>query len=199
MRDNILWMLDGASSHAIEAGKAWYPIARRWCQVKAREYGVRPIVVAAIISALSPRNKWQRNLYDAEQVLINYAEGYHHPFNIVSCTFRRNVERAWNIVDHDDPSIAMTSPKTRAFVDNIINPLSELVTVDVWAMRIAEGDMSLRAKPLGEKKYQMYASAYVDAAKEVGMKPCDIQAITWVEARSRARMKEAAFTQLRLL
>jgi len=190
-------MLDQASTDAVEAGLAWYPIARRWCKVKAREYGVRPVVVAALISALSPRNKWERNLYDAEQVLINYAEGFQHPFNIVSGTFRRNVEKAWNVVTLDKPALVTTSPKTRAFVDNIINPVSKRVTVDVWAYRICQGDMTLGAVSFTDKQYTTYASAYREVAVEHKLKACEVQAITWVEAR--AREKQSAMTQMRLL
>ena len=69
--DNVQWMLDNASVDAVESGTAWYPIVRRWCKVKAVEYSVRPVVVSALISALSPRNSWERNLTDAEQVLLN--------------------------------------------------------------------------------------------------------------------------------
>ncbi|MCK5308743.1 MAG: hypothetical protein KAJ73_09040 [Zetaproteobacteria bacterium] len=200
MKDNIMWMLEGASQDAILGGQAWYPIVRRWCRVKAAEYEVRPVVVAALISALSPRNKWKRNLSDAEQVLCQYAEGIQHPFGISSGTFRKNVEKAWNVVTLDRPELVMTSPKTEAFVDNIINPASELVTVDVWARRIAKGDMTLQAKSIGVRKYAEYSSLYKEVADEIGMKACEVQAITWVEARNRsAKFKRSAFTQLRLL
>jgi len=200
VKDNILWMLEGASPDAVLSGQAWYPIVRRWCHVKATEYGVRPVVVAALISALSPRNKWSRNLSDAEQVLCQYAEGFKHPFGIKSGTFHKNVYKAWNVVTHDDPTLVMTSPKTEAFVDNIIDPASELVTIDVWAHRIAMGDMTLQAKSIGVRKYAEFSSVYKEVAGEVGMKACDVQAITWVEARNRSdKFKRSAFTQLRLL
>ncbi len=198
--DNVQWMLDNASVDAVESGKAWYPIVRRWCKVKAAEYGVRPVVVAALISALSPRNRWERNLSDAEQVLINYAEGFHHPFNITSGTFRKNVEKAWRIVVNDNPDEVLTSPKTRAFIDNIINPGSQVVTVDVWALRVCEGDMFIGARSIGEKKYLEYSDAYMEVAHEMEVLPCTVQAITWVEARNRTMVaKKAAIQQMRLL
>jgi hypothetical protein len=96
----------------------------------------------------------------------------------------------------------MTSPKTRAFVDNITWPKSEEVTVDTWAYRIAEGNLMLPAKGLNEKRYLVYAEAYKNAAQRIGLRPCEVQAITWVEARDRVRthkkMRRAGASQLRL-
>ncbi len=198
--DNIMWMLNDASSDAVESGRAWYPLARRWCYAKADEYGVRPVVVAALISALSPRNRWERNLYDAEQVLLNYAEGFHHPFNVMSATFRKNVEKAWNVITLDDPGLVTTSPKTEAFVDNIIDPLSKLVTVDVWAHRVCMGDMTMKAKSIGRKQYAKYSLAFTRVAQEVGLRPYEVQAITWVEIKNRSKKyKKSGMIQKRLL
>lgn len=200
MRENILWLLEGASSDAIAGGTEWYPLARRWCKLQAKQYDVRPVVVAAIISALSPRNKWKTNLEDTIAVLESYADGYRHPFAIIAHTFRKNVERAWQVVVEDDPSYVTTSPKTRAFVDNITNPGSKLVTVDVWAMRICEGNLMMKPKTLDEKRYKRYADVYLDVAQEREMKPSVLQAITWVEARNRAGIDaRSAQQQLRLL
>ena len=200
MRDNVLWLLEGASSDAIAGGTQWYPLARRWCKLQAKQYDVRPVVVAAIISALSPRNKWKTNLEDTITVLESYADGYRHPFNITAHTFRKNVEKAWQVVVEDNPSLVTTSPKTRAFVDNIANPGSKLVTVDVWAMRICEGNLMMKPKTLTEKRYKRYADVYLDVAHEMEMKPSVLQAITWVEARNRAGIDaRSAQQQLRLL
>jgi hypothetical protein len=199
VQENVLWFYEQASPEAVQSGLAWYDIASRWCHIKAQEYEVRPEVVAAIVSALSPRNKWQRNLYDTEQVLLNYAEGYQHPLNIVSGTFRKNVEKAWRVIINDDPSEVLTSPKTKAFVDNIVNPHTSVeVTVDVWARRIAEGDLTLPARSIVGDAYVEYANAYREVAEDVGLRPCQLQAVTWVEARNRVGNKVVA-EQLRLL
>jgi hypothetical protein len=129
---------------------------------------------------------------------MQWADGVRHPFNIVSQTFRKNVEKAWDIVMTGDPAPAMRSPKTRAFVDNLSCLVSDEVTVDVWARRIAEGDLDLKAKGIGEKLYAQYAEAYREVARDVGRRPCEVQAITWVEARNRKRVR-ARGHQLRLL
>ena len=104
------------------------------------------------------------------------------------------------VVTEDDPSLVTTSPKTRAFVDNISNPRSKLVTVDVWAYRICEGNLLLKARSLVGDVYEKYADVYTELALEREMKPCVLQAITWVEARNRAGIDaRSARHQMRLL
>lgn len=202
MQDNILWFLEQASQAAYEDGMNWYQDAYKWSMFKADQYDVDAEVVAAIISALSPRNEWSRNLYDTDRLLMCYERGDSGPELVRSATFSKNVLKAWKVRHTSDVSLVMTSPKTRAFVDNITWPESKEVTVDTWAYRIAEGDLALPAKGLNEKRYLVYADAYKSAAQTCGLRPCEVQAITWVEARDRVRtlkkLKKAGASQLRL-
>lgn len=200
MESNILWMLEQADTQSVVEGTHWYSDAHSWALFKAQQYGVDMEVVAAIVSALSPRNEWTRNLYDADQLLMCYERGDHGPDLVKSATFKKNVVRAWMVREKHDPTIVMTSPKTCAFVENITWPDGPSVTVDTWAYRIAEGDLNLPAKGLSPAKYEVYAQAYRNAAEFVSMRPCELQAITWVEARRRVKsLKRGAMHQLRLL
>jgi len=188
MRNNILWLLEQASPDAHHDGMHWYPDANKWATYKAAQYSVEVDVVAAIISALSPRNEWTRNLYDTDQLLMCYERGDHDPQFVKSATFKKNVIKAWMVRDKEDSTLVTTSPKTRAFVENITWPKGEeAVTVDTWAYRIAEGDLTLPAKGFSQKQYDVYAEAYRSAAKYIGLRPCEVQAITWVEARYRVK------------
>ncbi len=200
MEKNILWLLEQASPVALEEGMNWYPDAHKWAEFKAGQYDVSPEVVAAIMSALSPRNEWTRNLYDTDKLLMCYERGDHDPAFVNAATFKRNVMRAWIVRDKQDPTIVMTSPKTRAFVGNITYPHGPDVTVDTWAYRIAEGNLKLKARSLPKSRYEKYAEAYRSAAQVCGLRPCEVQAITWVEARQRVknRLKKAGMAQLRL-
>jgi hypothetical protein len=176
----------------------WYPDAHKWAQFKAQQYEVEVDVVAAIISALSPRNEWTRNLYDADKLLMCYERGDHDPAFVNSATFKNNVMRAWIVRDKCDASVVTTSPKTSAFVNNITWPKGPDVTIDTWAYRIAEGDLKLPARSFGKKLYEKYADAYREAADYIGLIPCEVQAITWVEARHRAKRRAGMF-QMSLL
>jgi soluble lytic murein transglycosylase-like protein len=200
MEANVLWLYEQADEQSVEDGMNWYPDARSWAFLKAQQYGVEVDVVAAIISALSPRNEWSRNLLDADRLLMCYERGDHGPDFVNSATFKKNVWRAWMVRAKLDSTIVMTSPKTRAFVDNITWPEGESVTIDTWAYRIAEGNLSLPAKGLSRKNYDRYAGVYQRAARFVGLRPCELQAVTWVEARKRVKiLKRGSMLQMRLL
>jgi len=200
VNSNILWLLEQADAQSYEDGLNWYTDAHQWAQYKAMQYGVEVEVVAAIISALSPRNEWSRNLADTDRLLMCYDRGDLDSEFVRSATFRKNVVRAWIVRDRLDPTVVMTSPKTRAFVDNITWPKGNAVTVDTWAYRIAEGDLNLPAKGLSQRAYDVYAEEYRKTARFVNLRPCELQAITWVEARKRVKaLKRGAMLQMRLL
>lgn len=200
MIENILWLYEQASSQSLESGMSWYDDAHQWAQYKAMQYGLEVEIVAAIISALSPRNEWSRNLKDTDTLLMCFDRGDKGPDFVKAATFGKNVFKAWLVRSKLDPTLVMTSPKTRAFVDNITWPDGPSVTVDSWAYRIAEGDLSLPARGLREPEYECYAEAYREAAEFVGIVPCRLQAITWVEARYRVKTcRRGAMNQLRLL
>lgn len=201
MQGNVLWLYEQADTQSHEDGLQWYADAHEWAEYKAMQYGIETEVVAAIISALSPRNEWSRNLADTDRLLMCYDRGDHSPDLVKSGTFKKNVVRAWMVRESEDPTIVMTSPKTCAFVDNITWPEGDAVTVDVWAYRVAEGDLTLPARGFRQSVYDEYVEVYREAASLVGLRPCELQAITWVEARRRAKAlkRGAGMLQLRLL
>lgn len=179
--NNILSVYNLATEEDIAAGKAWYREARLFCRNAARQYGVTLDVTIAVLSALSPRNKWTNNLKDVHTVLAACKAGL-GPECVKVGTFTRNKEKAFAIVRDNKPSLARTSNKTAAFFDNIRNPNSHEVTVDIWAFGIFFG---FRAEPssMTDKQYETIASAYRIAAKRLGLKPYELQAITWVVFR----------------
>ncbi len=189
--DNILGVYQACSPTEILNSKDWYGVARAWCKHRAQLYGLDVRTVAGVISALSPRNQWKRNLDDADLVLHAVHHG-HSVAWIVSGSFRKSVEKAWDIAKYRKPELAETSPKTRAFLDCIDNPASQAVTVDVWAMRVIDGDMDAKARSIGEKEYEVYAQAYRNASEEVRLIPMQVQAVTWVAVRTRKKAKASA-------
>lgn len=188
--DNVLRVYEACSELEKNASKDWYLRARAWCEHRAQVYGMRVRTVAAVVSALSPRNKWERNLLDADQLLYYASNGYSAAM-VVSSTFEKNVLKAYDIVEFDKPELVETGPKTRSFLDCIDNPKCDAVVVDVWAYRVIEGDLKLKAVGFSDECYEKYADAYRRAADEVELLPMQIQAITWVAARSRKRKKTA--------
>jgi hypothetical protein len=180
---NILEVYHNAPVDLKESGALWYAQAHHWCEVRAQLYGLSVETVAAVVSALSPRNKWERNLKDADQVLYA-AANQKTPAWPKCATFSQNVVKAYFIAVDQAPERALTSPKTRAFVKCIVDPHHEsAVVVDVWAKRVADGNPNAPAVGLNEHMYKLYADAYRQAAKKVGALPLEVQAATWVMFR----------------
>lgn len=195
--ENILTMYEDTSPDLHEAGAAWYPDANAWYAYQAKAFGVSLRVVAAVVSALSPRNRWKRNLSDAQQILgmAQKKRVDHFP---KCATFSKNVEKAIKIIRLNQPELADSSPKTRAFLKCLENPECDEVVIDVWAQRVAEGDMSRKATFISEKNYKVYADAYREAAHRVDIPVASLQAIVWVTVRNMAKLR-AWPGQMRLL
>jgi len=179
---NILAVYQMATEEEKAQGLAWYPNARRFCRRMAKKYGVSMQIAIAVLAALSPRNKWERNLLDVEKCLEAYLYeiGSEH---ITVSTFPANKEKAFRIIRENNPLLVQTSNKVAAFFDNIyrLHSSSE-VCVDIHAFSIFMG-FRAEQSTLTDTHYQTIADAYRLAAKRVGLKPFEIQAITWVAWR----------------
>lgn len=191
--ENILAIYEQATEAEKAAGIAWYKEARSFCRKQAQEYGVSLEVVVAVISALSPRNKWEQNLKDAVTVLEAVRQGK-GPDDVKVSTFGKNKVKAFNIVLNHKPSLVKASSKTAAFFDNIRYENSKEVTVDVHAFGIYMG-VKIPVTGLTPKKYAEIAEAYRQVAEQAKLLPYQIQAITWVTWKRLVKEgKQLSFT-----
>lgn len=160
-----------ATASDIEAGARWYPKAGELATSLATREVPRENV-AAVIAALSPRTSWERNIAGAVALLKSGPQAARD----LGC-IGRNVETARRA--KREGFAALNGPKTSAFARNIAGD-REAVTVDVWAMRVADLDED----KLGRKGvYDAIAHCYRLAARRVGVDPATMQATTWVVAR----------------
>lgn len=170
--DNILSVFKRATHDDILAGLSWYGNAH----MVAREAGdVRK--GAGVISALSPRMPWQRNLTLARDAFVAPLTGG---------ALKRSIGAA-NAIMHEgaDPLDILGGLKTRAFFDNILNPLTSAeVTVDTHAIKIAGIDRD----SVGVGLYREISDAYRHAAAIAGIAPLDMQAVTWTTYRRESNM-----------
>lgn len=123
----------------LENSGEWYDDANKAVNNIAQLTGVDPVSVAGIVSTLSPRNKWERNLQDA----LNLIQGYKNGLSVDAvkvCTFNANKYKAWGILTGENSPVPCPSksPKTHAFIQNIPGD-SQHVTVDVWHTRAMIG------------------------------------------------------------
>jgi hypothetical protein len=67
--ENLEYFFNKVSEDDYNEGLVWYQTANDIVQNLSNKYNFKPIIVANVLSALSPRNKWERNIFDTEQVL----------------------------------------------------------------------------------------------------------------------------------
>lgn len=170
MKALLLDTLNNSKQNDFKHGMTWYKEARQWCQLQSEVYNVPLYKVVGVLAALSPRNKWNRNKEDTINVIK-------HGFNAKCATFHNNKQKACDILKATSIEHViklLNGMKVQSFFSNIYHDDCNLVTVDVWAMRVVgfEGNLT-------PKKYREIENVYRDMANELGMLPKQLQAITW--------------------
>lgn len=167
-------------------GMSWYEDARNFCCSVAATHAIPLEPVVAVVSLLSPRNKWDRNKLDAETLIAAEKKG--DPLESVTvATFNGNRQRAWDLLKLGkfNPDKIFKGQKTRAFYDNLIDPDSDRVTVDTWAARAAYNTKANWMRSIGIREYRRLEAQYKTVAKAVKIKPYQLQAVVWVCIRNR--------------
>jgi len=191
---NIVSMFLQATPVDTQEGTVWYNNAHNVCVKLAQKYNLPLSTVVGVVSALSPNNRWERNILDSEQLIRAYVCEYDYP---KVCTFTYNKDKAitmleCNIDSSDNICKILKGNKTTAFFRGIFtNGECNELTVDGHAFNIWRGMYtSLKEIPrISDKLYQKISNDYKDAAETInnmeGTKysPAQIQAITWVTHR----------------
>lgn len=191
---NILAMYMQASPVDTQEGTVWYNNAYQICWALSDKYNLPLSTVVGVVSALSPNNKWDRNIFDAENIIHAYCMGYDYP---KVCTFTGNKDKAITILECEIDSsenicAILKGNKTIAFFRGIYtNGQCDEITVDGHAFNIWRGMYtSLNEVPaISNKLYKAVSDAYKEAAETInnleGTKysAAQIQAITWVTHR----------------
>ena len=75
-------------------GETWYPVAGQVALDLADRYEVTEAQAIGVIAALSPRNRWERNIEDAESIIQAFvAAGPEQARLTKVCTFSANKAR----------------------------------------------------------------------------------------------------------
>jgi hypothetical protein len=181
---NILKVYRRATPEDIANGLEWYDRAKRYASIISNLSGVNLNTVVGVMAALSPNNRWERNVKDTERMVWAWVKGEDLSDFKVSC-YNTMKQKAWSILeddltDDDDILTRLNGQKIRSFYSNI-RGLDE-VTIDGHAYNIALGirqGLTSDKTNMGKKLYREMQEAYVKAAKRVGVKPHELQAITW--------------------
>lgn len=178
----ILDVFGQATAAEYSEGMTWYSgKARQACDdIRAAvhaTYGrtITHRTAAGILAALSPATGWGDNVAGSLEFVITGRMLAQTPlFN----------ERAARILNGERPESVLGGRKVRSFFANLAEPTqSGPVTIDRHALSI------LFRRPLSERQqkemlslggYTFAAAAYRAAARRIGIRPHELQAITWV-------------------
>ena len=185
---HIQALLDLASAGEQSEGLTWYQRANLAAVRLADQYEIAIDTAAGVIAALSPRNKWDRNLVDAENLIAAFvAGGDEAAADIKVCTFGANKKKALEILiwaaEGELVKQILSGPKLVEFFSCIIG--EDDVCIDGHAYSIWFGDRVTLAKvpSIGKKLREEIKKDYLAVAKKNNLKGYEVQAITWVAHR----------------
>lgn len=192
--DNIIAMRRKAKPEDVAQGIAWYAEAYEECRVMAVQHNIPIHIVIGVVAALSPNNRWEINLANANALITAFINGGNA--DDVSCsTYNAMKHKAWSILEAmpnpDDTKTILNGRKIVCFYENIMG--EDTCTIDGHARNIAYNErhnLTDTKTNIGVKEYAMLQEAYRLAAKRCrvngrALKAYELQAITWVTWRKQ--------------
>lgn len=177
----IIEIYDQALPDEIEAGMRWYDDAHNWATEISEKFGVSLEVVVAVTAALSPANKWERNVREAEEMIRVFSSGG-DPATVTSCTYKKNKVRAIEALEAG--MSILSGDKTTSFAKNILDPKDpDVVTIDRHAFNMTLGERAIKTNSgpkVTPKRYRETAAKFIAASEKIGIRPNQLQAITWL-------------------
>lgn len=194
---SILAVFFQASSAEVMAGRRWYGDALAECQTIAANYGFSVDTVAGVVAALSPNNRWERNIIDADNLCKLYMlGGYDDASQCKVSTFHANKRKALQILKGTKPLEALGGLKVKAFYRCILDRPAVCVDGHAYAIWKGERIPITKTPKISAKLYNAIAEDYQRAADTInsiiGTEFCaaQVQAITW--SAWRRIIKESA-------
>jgi hypothetical protein len=96
---NIIAIYKLANPSEIKHGLTWYVNANTDCMRIANTLELPLHIVIGVVSALSPNNKWERNIVNAEDLCNAFINGQDMDSIKVS-TYHKMKQKAWHIGDN---------------------------------------------------------------------------------------------------
>jgi hypothetical protein len=197
MRTSILGTFFLASLTEIQEGACWYSDALQFCHTIAEKHGLSAETVAGVVAALSPQNRWERNMLDAERLIDLYILGGEDAAKEYKvATYGINKDKALKILALHDLNLStipeiLNGQKVKAFYHCILGS-DRHVCVDGHAYSIWLGErVTTNDTPkITSKLYNKISEDYIEATKKINeilgtmYTPADVQAITWITHRN---------------
>ena len=190
--ENILAIYKMATPEEKRDGIVWYANALSECNRIALDLDIPLHIVTGVCAALSPNNKWDRNIINARDLCEAFINGDDIDSVKVS-TYHAMKRKAWVILEampnHDGVISILNGQKIVSFYRNIMG--DDTCTIDGHARNIAYGErvgLTDDKTNIGIKEYRDLQALYVQACKRTrvngrALKAFELQAITWVTWR----------------
>jgi len=175
MVGNIRAVYARATATEREDGRSWYPRAHAIMCEWSETYGYSIATVACVTAALSPQVEWTRNVIMADDILAGRPPS-------IGGYLRTNRDKAERVRDERLSNLTTVfkgGPKVNNFAANLAGDYYNAVTIDAHAAQIALDEPTYNAG-LSWAKYAVFATAYFQAARELGMAPAELQATVWL-------------------
>ena len=154
-------------------GLSWYYEAGAFCSALGKETGFKSDHVAQCVAILSPQVPWDSNKRNAALL----ATALTTEVSFFATEDQKTKALAALIGEYVLP---VTARKTFSFAENISNPCSLRVTVDRHAVKVALNDLTADQVRITPLHYKRIEAAYCEVARNNGLLPYQVQAITWV-------------------
>jgi len=201
---NIERVFKSASQERIAETRQWYQNAQDFTKAVANKLNANDVSrfkVSGVISAISPRNEWNKNKSDAENLCKEFVSNkyyqlplfdadYHTLLKTKVSTFNTNKSKAIKILLNNDSKIEsiLKGNKIVNFF-KCINGDSNAICIDGHAFNIACNRVSALSEvpAISDKHYKTIANVYRDAKNfinkkyNLNLKSMHLQSVTWNE------------------
>lgn len=180
VRENMDLVHDQCTWGVYQEALNWYPTARSYAEEFSKEYGVDLIVVAGLISVLSPQKSWFQNLILTKEFLESDGKSCKHMGQQV-----RKAQRIFGLSGRFTDSLkeqyidfAIGGDKTTNFFHNIWKPEdNSYATIDVHMCQLMTGNME--CKVVKHNNYKFLKDILIEYAQEHQMNTSVMQAMIW--------------------
>ena len=201
---NIERVFKSATTERIAETRKWYQNAQDFTKAVANKLNANDLSrfkVSGVISAISPRNEWNKNKSDAVNLCKEFVSNkyyqlplfdadYHTLLKTKVSTFNTNKSKAIKILLNNDSKIEsiLKGNKIVNFF-KCINGDSNAICIDGHAFNIACNRVSALSEvpTISDKHYKIIANVYRDAKNFINkryglnLKTGELQAVTWNE------------------
>jgi len=184
IRKMYKYALANLTEQELHNAKHWYDEAQQEAKVIAERLDMPVYIVVGVMAALSPNNKWERNIVNAEELCKAFQDGQGMDSVKVS-TYHKMKEKAWGILtefpDYETVIVRLSGKKIISFFRNIMG--EDDITIDGHARNIYYNErvgLTDAKTSIGKKEYATLQKEYLTVAKEFDMLGRQMQAITWV-------------------